>query len=249
MKNRVGEMSVNTYGTPMKIIEYNNYKSVIIEFQDDYKYTTKISYKDFKSGYVKNPYDRVIRGVGYIGEKYFKNRKKHYSYEVWRGIIQRCYDTKYKNKYTTYNKCELCKEWECFENFKEWYDKNYYKIEGQRMCIDKDILFKGNKIYSPKTCCIIPQEINKLFTKTDKLRGKYPIGVVYDKDANKFIAECNIGHKKQMKIGRYNTVEEAFMAYKICKENYIKQVADKYKGIIPNNVYNAMYNYRVEITD
>ena len=29
----------------------------------------------------------------------------------------------------------------------------------------------------------------------------------------------------------------------------IKRVADEYKGIIADNVYNALYNWQIEITD
>ena len=37
--------------------------------------------------------------------------------------------------------------------------------------------------------------------------------------------------------------------YKQFKENYIKQVADEYKDLIPEKLYNAMYEYEVEIED
>ena len=47
----------------------------------------------------------------------------------------------------------------------------------------------------------------------------------------------------------FNTPQEAFQAYKKFKENYIKQVADEYKEYIPQKLYEAMYNYEVEIGD
>jgi len=50
-------------------------------------------------------------------------------------------------------------------------------------------------------------------------------------------------------IGRFNTIEEAFYAYKKAKENYIKETANKYKDVIDIRVYNALMNYEVEITD
>ena len=40
-----------------------------------------------------------------------------------------------------------------------------------------------------------------------------------------------------------------FKQYKIMKETYIKQIADEYKELIPNILYNALYKYEVEITD
>ena len=44
--------------------------------------------------------------------------------------------------------------------------------------LDKDILVKGNKIYSPDTCCFVPKEVNTVFTKRQSKRGDYPIGVI-----------------------------------------------------------------------
>ena len=37
--------------------------------------------------------------------------------------------------------------------------------------------------------------------------------------------------------------------YSESKENYIKQVADDYKDLIPNKLYEAMYACQVEIND
>ena len=56
-------------------------------------------------------------------------------------------------------------------------------------------------------------------------------------------------NKKNFILPRVLTIEEAFLNYKINKELYIKQIADKWKGIISDKTYYAMYNYKVEITD
>ena len=49
----------------------------------------------------------------------------------------------------------------------------------------------------------------------------------------------------------YNTIEDAFYAYKQAKEAHIKEVATQYykDGKITEKVYNALMNYKVEITD
>ena len=62
----------------------------------------------------------------------------------------------------------------------EWIDKNYYEIPGEQMCLDKDILCKGNKVYSRETCIFVPERINLLFTKCDNRRGDSPIGVTQE---------------------------------------------------------------------
>jgi len=117
------------------------------------------------------------------------------------------------------------------------------------MCLDKDILYKGNKIYSHDTCVFVPQSINLLFTKSDRVRGDLPIGVTYRKRSRKFEVKCCDGTKKRIFLGSYNTPEEGFQAYKKYKEKLIKQIANKYIDQIPNKLYNALITYTVEIDD
>ena len=110
--------------------------------------------------------------------------------------------------------------------------------------MDKDILVKGNKIYSEDTCCFVPREINSLFVKRKKSRGNFALGVDYKKSVKKFRARCGNKH-----LGLFNTELEAFYAYKQAKETYIKEVANKWKDQIDPRVYNALMKYEVEITD
>ncbi len=167
-------------------------------------------------------------------------------------MLERCYDDKYQERKPTYKECEVCTEWHDFQNFSEWYNDNYYEIPNESMALDKDILFKGNKIYSPETCVFVPQNINKLFTKRDNDRGKCPIGTYQLPDGN-YGVYCNNGYGKSDYLGVYSTKEEAFRVYKQYKEKIIKEVIDLYEGIIPEPHYSklkkAMYNYRVEIDD
>jgi hypothetical protein len=149
----------------------------------------------------------------------------------------------------TYKDCSVCDEWLNFQNFAAWYDKNYYEVTGERMDLDKDILVKGNKIYSPDTCAFVPHSINGLFVKNNARRGNLPIGVSYEKKNSKFKAKCNNGKKKAIGIGHFNTSKEAFLAYKEFKENLIKRIAFEYKEKIPSVIFNALLNYEVEETD
>ena len=74
------------------------------------------------------------------------------------------------------------------------------------------------------------------------------LGLSFDKEKQKFLAQVNRGNIRGY-VGRYKTIEEAFQSHKIKKEQYIKEVADKYKKEITEATYQAMYNYQVEITD
>ena len=50
-------------------------------------------------------------------------------------------------------------------------------------------------------------------------------------------------------LGQFNSPEQAFYAYKLSKEAYIKEVANKWKDQIDPRAYEALMNYQVEITD
>ena len=249
-KLRLGEVNYNTYGSKMKIIEYNSPTDIIVEFQDEYRYKTKTNYGSFKTGSVYNPYSKTVYGVGYIGEGDYNNKNNPKVDKIWQSMIERGYSKKYKNKHPTYEDVEVCKEWHNFQSFAKWYYEFYYEIEDERMELDKDILDKGNKIYCPEKCVFVPKRINNLFTKSNKNRGELPIGIV--KKGDKFNAQCTInnnGKRFNKNLGLFDTPEEAFNSYKQFKELYIKNIADLYKNEIPQKLYDAMYNYKVEITD
>ena len=114
--------------------------------------------------------------------------------------------------------------------------------------LDKDVLAKGNKIYSEQTCSFLPREINTLFTSRAKLRGSCPIGVSFHESARKY--QANFRENGQLRyLGLHQTQEEAFSVYKEAKENYVKQVALRYKDLIREDVYLALLNWTVDIDD
>ena len=260
-EERLGLTKLNYQGCLMKIIEYINCDNIIIEFDDKYKAKIKSHWSMFKEGCIKNPYCPTVYNVGMIGMKY-KARKDathmHKEYKTWCHMLERCYDVNYAERQSTYKDVTCCEEWLLYENFYEWLHSqaNFEQwLNGKNWALDKDILIKGNKIYSPETCCLVPQEINNLFTKNNVARGNLPIGVSYSKSRSMFIGKYIYGknkkHSKQTEYG-YPTPEDAFyLGYKPSKEAYIKQVAqEEYdKGNITKRCYEAMMNYEVEITD
>ena len=253
-EERLGEVNYNTSDTLMRIVEYNSATDIIIEFQDEYKAKIHTTYREFKKGGIKNPYHPCVLGVGYYGVGKYKSRgkdgKKTKAYKYWYYMLERCYDPYKLNKHPTYIDCYVCDEWLCFQNFCKWFYENYYEIDGEKMRLDKDILIKGNKVYSPDTCMIVPERINSLFVKCDKSRGEYPIGVNHHKLTNKLQVNCNTLEKYEY-LGLFplNKPFQAFTCYKNFKENYIKKIANEYKEFIPKKLYDALYKYEVEIND
>jgi len=55
---RLGEKSYSNCGTKAIIVEYENSKKVLVEFQDNYKYKYYTTYKNFKNCKMINPYDK-----------------------------------------------------------------------------------------------------------------------------------------------------------------------------------------------
>lgn len=264
--DRTGETNMSNEGCVMKIVQYNSRNGIIVEFQDEHKYRVHTNYQAFKNGQCKNPFFPSVYGHGYLGIDKKGNVPKTsglkdgktvntWEYTKWMNMLQRCFDDKYKEKHSTYKNVTCCDKWLCFANFLE--DLEILKQEcnwnvDEKLNLDKDILNKGNKIYSLENCVLVPDWINKLFTKRDANRGECPIGVRYHKRDKKYEAKCNI-NGKGANLGYYTTPQEAFNAYKQTKEQEIKRIANDCvsKGFITKDsrLYNAMISYQIEIDD
>lgn len=166
------------------------------------------------------------------------------AYKIYGAMFRRCNSPIGSKHNPAYHDCFVCDEWHYFSNFLSWFKDNYIK----GYALDKDILVKGNKMYSPETCCFVPIEVNSLLTNRRNHRGN-ALGTFKTKNGT-FQAHCNI-RGKIVHLGTFKTEKEAFTAYKQCKESYIKEVAQKYynDGKITKRVYDALMKYEVEITD
>lgn len=244
MESRVGERFITNENCGGTIVGYNNSMDCALLFDNGYVINS-IPYGRVQKGNIKNPYRPIVCGVGYLGVGKYKayiECKPTKIYQVWSNMLVRCYSKKQQEKQPTYKDCSVDERWHNFQVFGEWFEE-FYK-EG--FALDKDILVKGNKIYSYGTCCFVPKQINILFIKANKIRGEYPIGV--HKKGNKFIAQIGI-NGKFTNLGSFDTPEEAFEAYKIAKEAYIREVAEFWKDQITEQCYQALINYKVEIDD
>ena len=186
-RDRTGEERLNNFGSKMVIKEYRGCMDIDVYFPE-YNWTFKhATYQSFKNGKIKCPYEPSIYGVGYLGEgKYVatENGRHKKEYRIWYDVLRRCYDPKVQEKYPTYKGCTVENYLLNFQNAAEWIKNNYYEVLGERMHLDKDILCKGNKVYSRETCIFVPERINTLFVKRDKSRGKNPIGVSQTSSGN-----------------------------------------------------------------
>lgn len=239
----VGEIKNNNFGTPMKIVAINRKSDICVQFLDEFGYIKKhVTYQNFKRGQIKNPYDKTIFNVGYLGVGKYMARESSEGntreYHIWHNILKRCYAEQHKEMYPAYyGVCTVCNEWLNFQNFAEWYHNNYYEVN-ERLHIDKDILFPGNKVYDLKHCILVPQKINALFICQINKSG-LPNGIKMT-NTGRYMATYNGKH-----LGTFDTMTEAYKVHAIAKERAIKIIAEEYRNIVPTKVYDALINYRM----
>lgn len=241
--DRTGEKWIANNGEDCEIIAYRGSKDLDIQFADGTIITNKAYSNLTKTGIIKpEPYNKSIYNIGYLGVGKYSPKENKNIYSCWHSMFKRCYSNSVHKLHISYVNCIVDKIWHNFQNFAEWFTNNY--IENYHL--DKDILIKGNKIYSPDTCCFVPHEINQLFTKNNIDRGLLPIGVSFNKpNYVASIKKFNILYN----LGSYNTPDIAFNVYKTEKEKHLKNIAEIWKDKISVKVYNAIINYKVEITD
>ena len=242
--NLKGQVFSTKGGTDCIVLEYKGCRDVTVQFLDKNGYITKTHLKTLRSGGVKNPFDRTIYGIGYIGVGKHKpslNGKDTKVYKLWASVICRTYHEYSLTKYPTYRDVEICDEWLSFQNFADWCLGNEFFNLGY--CLDKDILSNGDKIYSAETCCFIPYEINTLFLDNSYNKGSLPTGAT-ERDGRYRVRVSKGGSGKY--IGTYDTPEEALKIYARFKESYVKDVARKWEGKIDDKVFQKLMVWKVK---
>lgn len=184
---------------------------------------------------------RTVQGVGYNSggkHKVSINCVRTKTYMTWYDMIKRCYNKKLQERVPGYKGCSVSDEWHDFQVFAEWYESQPFRGKGYEL--DKDLLFKGNKIYSEKTVCLIPQEINKLLMrrkrKDNGLTGAYLV-----KSSGLWAAQIYM-HSKLITIGFFDTEIEAHEAYMSSKQKYVREVAMQWKDSIDSAAFEALLN-------
>lgn len=168
---------------------------------------------------------RKIYGVGIndVDAPVSVNKVTCRYYKTWSDMLRRCCCLKYKLKNPSYKDAEVCESWLYFSNFKRWMEAQDW--EGKHL--DKDLLVRGNKLYSPDTCVFIDAKINSFILEKDSCRGEYPLGVYFQKASGKFMALCgNPITGKREYLGLHDTPEDAHLAWVSMKDKLSNMLAD-----------------------
>ena len=161
-------------------------------------------------------------------------------YKIWYAMLVRCYQEKSLLKNKSYVGCSVSESFKDYRKFKKWCNKQIgfrsRDEKGRVFHLDKDILIKGNKIYSEDTCCFVPHEINSAITSTGVKENELPVGVSKRKDRDTYSATIT-KHGKVQHLGSFPTANEAREVYMTERNDYILQLADKWKGKISTETY------------
>lgn len=147
-------------------------------------------------------------------------------YSSWQSMLERCYSSKCLAKRPTYMGCSVCDEWLTFSNYKRWMETQNWKGKEP----DKDLLVRGNKVYSSETCVFLDQRTNKFILDSGAARGEHPIGVSLLR--GKFQAQCKNPFTRKLEyLGLFLCPNQAHLAWKKCKHEFACQLAEQQQDL------------------
>lgn len=175
---------------------------------------------------------RLVFGVGINDADYITNKATRVNgrlvkewqcpiHQTWSSILRRCYSLYLHKRLPTYVGCEIHPDWVSFMGFRDWMLSQDW--EGKHL--DKDLIFRGNKLYGPDTCVFLSQSLNNFTTARAGCRGKYLIGVCKTRSA--FLAQCrNPFTRRGERLGKFPTEMEAHLAWQAKKHEHALKLAE-----------------------
>jgi hypothetical protein len=203
---------------------------------------SKAAAGNVRNGLVRDNFARTVYGVGYFGDGNFRARHPNNGpctkeYGTWSSMLFRCY-SKDRDASTlrNYGDCTVCDEWHNFQNFAKWCQTQPEMLYPDSS-LDKDIRVKGNRVYSPETCCFVPQYINTAITGIKHQNSTGKAGVWKYKES--YVSEITVFSTKAA-LGSFDNKEDAEYMYRQVKQTYIRALAEVFKSRISTEVYEKL---------
>jgi hypothetical protein len=191
---------------------------------------------------MKHSNSKLVWGIG-INDTNHNTTKEYVNgkrircpiYTQWKDMLRRCRSEVFHQKYPTYIGCTVADEWIRFSDFLAWYQQ---ESPQQGYQLDKDLLYPGNKVYSPNTCIFVPRHIN-LLLRGSQSHTTLPVGVY--KRGKRFIAVCKV-NSQSIYLGSYSTPQEAHHAYsqykvQVVQKEINQQLNPKLKQALQNWIH------------
>ena len=210
-----------------------------------------------KAGAPKKGRDKT-KSSFYNSEGIYKTRIagiKTKACQLWENLRNRTEYLPLRNpsRHGKYADVIVCGEWKDFQVFADWFystKSNGHYHEG--WTLDKDLLVKGCKVYSPETCVFLPPEVNRALNTRSRARGELPVGLCYGGKNRAFIDMqygCDDPDYHVWKYFPVDQVAEAFAEYKVAREGNIRNMAITYEGKLDSRAYSALLSYTINIED
>lgn len=206
--------------------------------------------------FIRKPINKVrkslVQGVGINDADYvtvYKTNGREITcpfYRKWRNMLKRCYNPIYLDKRPTYEGCRVCTKWLRFSNFRKW----MITQDWQGKDLDKDLLIKGNKVYSPSRCVFINSSTNKAIAESRSSKNKRGLlaGVTLNKNSGKYSSRVRKGiPSKNHYLGSYLTEKEAHNIWRLEKAIHFKNLANSETDIIVITILHELANNLEEL--
>lgn len=224
------------------ITHYKCAREVSIKFTES-GFENVVTAGDIRNRQVRDKLKASVCGMGFVGGNHYTYTNSTEAYISWAEMIRRCYSNEYKEKAPTYENCTSCREWLNFQVFAKWYHLNRLS-DDVKYQLDKDIINRGNKVYSPENCALVPRHINNIILDNKLKRGELPIGVF--SSGKRFMSQLK---KRGVRVtfGSFATKEEAAESYINEKRKYLKDTATKSysRGEVSHDIFIAISNWKV----
>lgn len=231
-----GDVFTSNQGHTAIVLEYKNVHNIVVKYSSGRIETC--SGGNLRAGKFKDKGLPTVLGIGILG---YESDVEKSSYTAWYSMLQRVYAPQCEKTKRVYEGCSVDSSWLYYQVFKKWYDGQIKEVSWQ---LEKDLLVKNNKVYSPDRCVMVPQELNKFLVSQGRHREGVPTGVYYQKQRDKWVAQVCI-EGKHYALGRFDTSGEAFLVYKSAKEAEAKRLAEKWCKIVDPRVTTALLNFEV----
>jgi hypothetical protein len=259
MSIKVGDVMRSNSCNDFTVISIDNHKSVLVEFNDEFKYQSTSDAYTVKKGRIKNPYFGRLFGVGYLGVGTYQSRlgpaSKGYAntqeYMSWVNMLSRCYYDKYIGRFkggTSYDCVTVEVSWHNFQTFAEWFCDERGRVTAilpnVDFELDKDILSPLTKVYGSSTCSLVPVEINRAIKDSISRVRDNKLSTLKINKRNKYSLMFHVA-SKCISIENAVTAKECVEFYLKYKEGHVHDLALKYKSVLTPEVYSALISYEL----
>ena len=146
-------------------------------------------------------------------------------------MLDRCHSDKWQNRFPTYIGLSVHESFLRASIFVDWMKSQITTENGEPLQLDKDILYPGNKEYSPNTCAFVPKFLNMSLNICERASGGLPKGVrsyTLKSGKTRYYWEVEAASGRLRK-GGITCKWEAHKEWQLARASVIEQAIEKYK--------------------